>query len=84
MAWRCWEGENAGAQGLSTPESCGGEVCIPLQLGCVPWAEGSGMGSTSLGALEIHREREVQSPSLLTGLGAEEEWSFLGTRGAQD
>lgn len=44
------------------------------------------MGSTSLGALEIPREREVQSwqrPSLLTGLGAEEEQSFLGTRGAQ-
>lgn len=43
------------------------------------------MGSTSLGALETPGEREVQSwqcPSLLTGLGAEGEWGFLGTREA--
>lgn len=44
------------------------------------------MGSTSLGVLETLGERKVQSwqcPSLLTGLGAEGEWGFLGTRRAQ-
>ena len=31
---------------------------MPLQLRCVPWAEGSGMGSTCSGALESPMEEE--------------------------
>lgn len=63
------------ARGLRPPESWGGEVCVPVQLGCVPWAEGSGTGGTPCGALETPGEdggAERALPIFVgSGLGAE-------------
>lgn len=58
---------------------------MPLQVGCVPWVEGSGMGSTSCGALENPGEGGVElALPIFAGseLGAEGDRGFLGTRGA--
>lgn len=61
----------------------GGEVCWPLQLGCVPWAEGSGVGSTACGALKTPGEggAELALPTFAgSALGAEDR-GFLGMGG---
>lgn len=58
---------------------------MPLQVGCVPWVEGSGVGSTSCGALENPGEGGVElALPIFAGpeLGAEGDRGFLGTRGA--
>lgn len=47
---------------------------MPLQLGCVPWVEGSCVGSTSCGALETPGEGGVKlALPIFAGSGLEAE-----------
>lgn len=58
---------------------------MPLQVGYVPWVEGSGMGSTSCGALENPGEGGIElALPIFAGpeLGAEGARDLLGTRAA--
>lgn len=48
----------------------GREVCTPLQPGCMPWAESSGVGSASWGALETPMEEGGEQLALPISAGS--------------
>lgn len=48
----------------------GREVCTPLQPRCMPWAEGSGVGSASWGALETPMEEGGEQLALPVSAGS--------------